>query len=440
MRPLPLILYSLAAWTLGPLALSRVTARLAGQGVAPERLAERGGKATLPRPDGPLVWLHGASVGETLSVMPLVARLTAQGLNCLITSGTATSAAILRQRLPQGALHQFAPLDSPVYVTRFLNHWRPDAAVFVESEIWPETLRLLDKRCTPRVLMNARLSARSMARWARWPRVARILFGEFAAIVTQTRAQYNAFAAMGMTNVRVGGNMKASANPPPCDHVELRALMVQLAGRRVWSAVSTHPGEEDAALAAHAAVLRQYPDAVLVLCPRHPNRAPEVASLIESCGMSYTRRSAGDAPGAQVYLADTLGETGLWYRLAQVTFLGASLAPKGGHNPWEVAACGRPLLTGPHVENVAVDMAILTESFAARILPDAAALGPTVLSLFADRSARRHMARSGRIKACSARTNVDHAVALVAGLIPPAASGVPRSRPTRNSPPESPHR
>ena len=439
-RPLPLTLYGVATWVSGPLILRRATARLAEQGVAAERLAERRGIATLPRPDGPLVWLHGASVGETLSVLPLVARLTAQGITCLVTSGTATSAQILAQRLPRGALHQFAALDRAPWVARFLTHWRPDVAVFVESEIWPETLRLLDQRRIPRVLMNARLSARSMARWARWPRAARVLFGGFTAIVTQTPAQYDAFADMDLTNARIGGNMKAAAGAPPHDTAALAALAGALAGRPVWTAVSTHPGEEAAALAAHATVLQQHPDAHLILCPRHPERGNELAALIAAQGLTRTRRSTGEAPGAQVYLADTLGETGLWFRLAAVTFLGGSLVAKGGHNPWEPSACGSALLTGPHLDNVADDMAALTAAGAARVLDDAAALGPAVLALLANPAATRRMGAAGQTQAAQLQVALDDAVALVAGLIPPAASASRQSPPTTNNPPESPHR
>ena len=420
MRPLPLLAYGLAARLLGPLVFARVGRRLAAQGVAAARIAERRGVAGLPRPAGRLIWFHAASVGESLSILPVVARLAGPGLTCLVTTGTATSAQILPPRLPAHALHQFAPLDSAPYVARFLRHWRPDLAVCVESEIWPETLRLLDGQGTPRVLLNARLSDRSLARWGKRPASTRALFGGFAAIIAQSPALRDALAAMGCTPARlsVGGNMKAAAGAPPADAAALAGLNAASAGRPVWAAVSTHAGEEAAALAAHRQVLAGQADALLILCPRHPDRAPDLMALIAATGLTVTRRSLAQGPVAQVFLADTMGETGLWFRLAPVVFLGGSLVDKGGHNPWEVAACGAALLTGRYLSNVAQDMETLTQSGAARIIPDAAALGPAVAGLLADPAAAQAMGRAGRATIRAVASRLDQIEADFRHLLP----------------------
>jgi len=420
MTPLPLRAYGLATRLLGPLVFVRIARRLAAQGVAQDRLAERRGIAARPRPSGRLIWFHAASVGESLSILPLLARLAAPGLTCLVTTGTATSAAMLPARLPAHALHQFAPLDCAPYIGRFLRHWRPDLAVFVESEVWPETLRLLDADGVPRVLLNARLSARSLARWARWPATARALFGGFAAIFAQTPAMRDALAALGCAQDRlqIGGNMKAASGAPPADPGTLAGLAALLQARPVWAAISTHEGEEAAALAAHRQVLDRHPGACLILCPRHPDRAAAVGALIRQTGLPFTQRSQAGDPTTPIYLADTMGETGLWFRLAPVVFLGGSLVEMGGHNPWEPAACGAALLTGPHLSNVAQDMDSLTRAGATRIIADAAALGPAVADLLADPAAARRMGAAGMAKQRASAMPVERIGAVLRALLP----------------------
>nr|WP_280922870.1 3-deoxy-D-manno-octulosonic acid transferase [Rubellimicrobium aerolatum] len=365
-------------------AWARVDARLGAQGVAEARRRERRGEPTRARPPGRLVWFHAASVGESLSVLPLV-RLVAREAAVLVTTGTATSAEVLARRLPPGAMHQFAPLDSSGAVGRFLDHWRPDLAVVVESEIWPQTLRMTAARGVPLVLMNARLSERTLTRWARAPRSARAVLGLFDRIVTQTEATREALVALGADPARtvVGGNMKASAGAPPGNPAEQMRLAAVLGNAPVWAAVSTHPGEEEAALAAHALLRARHPDARLILVPRHPERGDEVAALTDRQGMGWTRRSAGGRPTEPVYLADTLGETGLWFRLAPLAFLGGSFVPVGGHNPWEAAHCGAALLMGPLRETVKGDVAALETAGAARTVRDAEELGAVASELLA---------------------------------------------------------
>ncbi|WP_373353843.1 3-deoxy-D-manno-octulosonic acid transferase [Pseudoroseicyclus sp. CXY001] len=355
--PTPLLFtYMTAANLAAPVVLRQVTRGLARAGVDAARLGERAGRATLARPEGRLVWLHGASVGEGLSLLPLAGALRAEGAGVLLTTGTAAAAEILPGRLPEGALHQFAPLDAAWPLRRFLKHWRPDAVAFAESEIWPQTILRLQAEGVPLALVNARMSARSAARWAKRPATARALFSAFGLVAAQGEEMAARLAALRGGDaegaaVFDGGDAKAAAAPPPVDEKVLAALRAALGGRPVWAAVSTHPGEEAAVLAAHRQVLAAQPDTLLILVPRHPERGEDVARLAR--GLTLARRSSGESMAAAVYLADSLGETGLWFRLAGPVFLGGSLVEVGGHNPWEPAQLGRGVLHGPHVANAA---------------------------------------------------------------------------------------
>lgn len=390
----------LPAYTAGTALLAPALRLMAGRrlragGVGEARLPERSGHATLPRPPGRLAWVHAASIGESLSVLPVVERLVAVGVACLVTTVTATSAQVLGQRLPPGALHQFAPLDVPASVRRFLRHWRPDLAVTVESEVWPNALLRSSREGIPLVLLNARLSAGSLRAWGRAPRTAARVFRLFDRIVAQTPGTADALVALGADPARVlvGGNLKAAAGAPPADVAELTRLGPLLAGP-LWAAVSTHRGEEEAVLDAHARLLLTHPGARLILAPRHPERGDEVEGLARARGLPVARRSRGEAPTG-VILADTLGETGLWFRLAPVAFLGGSLVPAGGHNPWEPAACGAAVLTGPGVANVEADVAALVAAGGAAVV-EGAGLAGAVAALWDDPSRLAGMREAAR--------------------------------------------
>ncbi|MCU0945676.1 MAG: 3-deoxy-D-manno-octulosonic acid transferase, partial [Rubritepida sp.] len=336
----------------------------------PARLAERHGEATLARPPGPLLWLHAASVGESLSALPLLAALRAArpGLTALVTTGTVTSARLLATRLggPAAApdrsgempaspwlLHQVAPLDIAPWAGRFLDHWRPDAAVFVESELWPAMLGEIRARRIPAALVNARLSARSAARWGRARAVAAEALGTFGVILAQTQGDAARLATLTGRPVPCPGNLKHAAPPLPADEAELSRLSALIGDRPVWVAASTHPGEEEQVLAAHRLALAARPDLLLILAPRHPERGATVAEVAAAAGFAAPRRSQGSAPEGPVWIADTLGELGLWYRLARGAYLGGSLVPHGGQNPLEPARLGRAVAFGPHTANFA---------------------------------------------------------------------------------------
>jgi 3-deoxy-D-manno-octulosonic-acid transferase len=359
----------------------------------PARRPERRGVAGRPRPAGRLVWVHAASVGETLAVIDLVERLVARGTPVLVTSGTVTSAAIATERLPVGALHQYVPVDVGPWVERFLDHWRPDLAVFVESEIWPATIHALDRRGIPRVLVNARVSERSARRWHLLDGLPRALFGGFALVLAQSEADGERFAGLGAPCVRPTGNLKFDRPPLPVDAAELARLSGLLAGRPVWVAASTHDGEEAIAAAVHARLKTRLADLLTVIAPRHPRRGDEIEAALTAAGLRVARRSRAETPEAEtdVYLADTIGEMGLVYRLAPIAFVGGSLVPHGGQNPIEPARLGVAVLHGAAVRNFADLYRALDEGGAARRVADADDLAEAVAALLADESTRAAM-------------------------------------------------
>ena len=352
--PLSLRLYRAVTGLLEPLAGALLGGRARRGKEDPARMAERLGRAGAPRPEGRLVWLHGASVGETLSLLPLVQALHAAdpALTLLVTSGTRASAELLAQRLPPGALHQFVPLDIPGASARFLDHWRPDLAVFVESEVWPNLLDTLRLRDIPAALLSARLSASSLKGWTRARGMARALFSGFALVMAQDDETAAALAAFG---ARDDGrlNLKLAGSPLPVDEEALEETHAAAWGRPILLAASTHEGEEAVVLDAYER-LRGRPDRpLLVIVPRHPDRGPAIAELARGRGFSVNRQGAAERfdGDAEIHVADGLGELGLWYRLSAAALVGGSLLPGlAGHNPIEAARLNVPILTGAHVD------------------------------------------------------------------------------------------
>ncbi|XDA96812.1 3-deoxy-D-manno-octulosonic acid transferase [Sulfitobacter sp. LCG007] len=376
--PRPTLLYRAyvaLSFVLLPFAALMTLRKLRAAGVPVERAHERLGNATEQRPGGPLVWFHAASVGESLSVLALIARMgrARPRARFLITSGTATSARLIAERMPPNTFHQYAPLDGIGPMRRFLDHWRPNAAIFVESEIWPQMLRLTRARGIPMALVNARLSAGSQAGWLGRPKTAAYVFDVFDLILSQNDAMARTMVALGAPPERVerGINLKSLSDALPVRPDVVAEMERALSGRPRWVAASTHAGEERIVLDAHSRLLERWPDLCLILAPRHPQRGDDAAGAAAAAGLSCTRRSLGDAPTAQVYLADTLGELGNWYALTGFAFLGGSLFPIGGHNPFEVAQAEAAVLSGPHVANFAETFDEMEKCGAARITPDA---------------------------------------------------------------------
>lgn len=373
----------------GPAILRR---RLAAEKEDPARWGEKLGHPTLPRPQGALVWLHAVSVGEGLSVLPLLKALVGArtDVTVLLTCTTVTAAGLLRDRVPDRVILQYLPLDLPGPVTRFLAHWRPDVAVMVESEFWPRLIHATHAAGIPLILANARISDRSAARWQRMEGLARAILRRFTTLAAPDASMADRLVTLGAdpARVRVTGTLKRGADRLPVDPAELARLRAALAGRPVWCAASTHAGEEEIVAAAQCALRDQVPGSLCLLAPRHPARGAEVAALLAAQGLHVTRRSLGDAPGGDVHLADTLGEMGLWFDLAPVTLVAGSLvAGIGGHNAYEPAVHGSAILHGTLVGNFA-DLYARLDAAGAAVTVDAATLAPQVARLLTDEAAR----------------------------------------------------
>lgn len=399
MRAPPLYyLYVAATLLLAPFAAWATIRKLRQHGVPALRAHEKMGHASQPRMGGgQLIWFHAASVGESLSVLALIAKMgeLLPRAQFLITSGTATSAKLVAERMPPRTTHQFAPLDARGPLQRFLKQWRPDAAIFVESELWPLMLRMTRERGTPMALVNARLSAKSRSAWARHAGLAAYILDVFDLILTQNDEMAQAMVAMHAPADRVarGTNLKSLSAPLPTDPAVLAQARAALKGRPVWVAASTHPGEEEIVLTAHATLRETHPDLALILVPRHPDRSGEVAELITRAGLSFATRSKEELPRGNeaVYLADTLGELGNWYALTDLVFLGGSLKPIGGHNPFEVVQAEAAVLSGPHVSSFAETYAEMEAKGAAILVQDAPELAAAVADVL-DTAATRHKA------------------------------------------------
>lgn len=363
------------------------------------RFGERMGEASRPRPAGALAWIHGASVGESQSALALIERLLAErpDFHVLMTTGTVTSAKLLDTRLPPRAFHQYVPVDHAGWIQRFLEHWKPDLALWLESELWPNMIQGVADTGTPLVLLNGRMSEASFLRWKRVPFLIKPLLAQFALCLGQDDEQTQRLAALGAPKALSVGNLKYAAAPLPADAAGLARLQAAIGDRPLWLASSTHAGEEAAAGRVHRTLAASHPGLLTVIAPRHPDRGPEIAAELQALGLVVARRAAGDDPGrADIYLADTLGELGLFYRLAPIVFMGKSLLHEGGHNPLEPAQLDCALVSGPHMQNFAAVQDKLRASDAVTEVADEAALARGVDTLLRDPARRARLATAAR--------------------------------------------
>lgn len=348
-------LYRLATTLLEPFTPGILRRRAKRGKEDPVRMQERLGHASVARPEGALVWFHAVSVGESLSVLPVVERLRERrpDIAVLVTSGTVTSAGLLARRLPAGAIHQYAPLDTPGASKRFLDHWRPDVVVFVESEFWPNLILGADALGAKLILLSARVTEKTAKGWRRAPKLARELLQTFDAILPQDRATAERIGRFGVT-AGTQVNLKFIGEPLGCDEAELTRLRAAIGDRPVVLAASTHPGEEAIAVEAFRGLAARTPKPLLIVAPRHPDRGDEVVGLLKRAGLSVARRSQNEplTAGLDAYVADTLGEMGLMFRLSSMAVMGGSFVEGvGGHNPLEPARLGVPPVTGPNAFN-----------------------------------------------------------------------------------------
>ncbi|NGM46499.1 3-deoxy-D-manno-octulosonic acid transferase [Rhodobacter sp. SGA-6-6] len=365
--------------------------RLARGKEDPARWREKLGEPSVPRPEGPLVWLHAVGLGEVLALRGLIAAMAAQRpeLSFLVTSSARSSAQVMAANLPPRTTHQFLPVDAPRYLRRFIAHWQPGLSVWAEQDLWPGAVLEADRAGVPLALVNARMNAAAFVRRNRVRGLYAGLLSRFRLIAAQDRATADNLAALGAGQVRVTGSLKAAAPPLAADPAELEAMQRALAGRPIWLLASSHEEDESVALAAHGERLVAAPETLLVIVPRDPPRGPAICAAAEALGLTVTRKSLAPhpAPTAQVHVADAFGELGLWYRLAPLALIGGTFGPTEGHNPWEPAALDCAILHGPRTANFAADFAQLDGAGAA--LPVTAGTLPQALAQdHSDRTAR----------------------------------------------------
>jgi 3-deoxy-D-manno-octulosonic-acid transferase len=353
-----------------PLINALLKRRIAQGKEDPARVSEKQGKPSALRPEGPLIWLHGASVGEALSMLPLIDTLSSvrPDLQFLVTTGTLTSAQLMAERLPATARHQFSPLDHPAYWERFYEHWHPDLGVIIESELWPNMIMCARDYDVPLVLANARLSEKSTRGWARVKKSIAHLLGNFQLVLAQDSGSAGRLKDLGVERVSVPGNLKMDAGPLVADASDFEALSTQIGGRPCWVAASTHDGEEALVARIHAALKHNFPDLLTILAPRHPARGASIADELATQEIDVAQRSTGDAISAttDIYLADTLGEMGLVFSLAPIAFVGGSFVNVGGHNPLEAARLNSAILFGAYMYNFTDAARELVDAEAAR--------------------------------------------------------------------------
>lgn len=391
------------------------------------RVDERLGLAGVPRPEGLVVWLHGVSVGETLSLLPLVERFreVRPDMAVLVTSGTITSAQLLARRLPAGAVHQYAPVDGPAAVAAFLDHWRPSLGILVESELWPNLIIEAQARAIPLVLASARITEKTATGWARFPGAARRLLSAFARVLPQDEASAERLRGLG---ARIDGqvNLKLAGGPLPHDAAAFTQLSAAIGDRPVVVAASTHEGEEIALVRALDRVAERL---CLIIVPRHPERSAEIATALKRDGYALALRSAGQplTRETDLYVADTLGEMGLFLRLADVVVMGGSFAPAiglaavGGHNPLEPARLGKPAVTGPDASNWQAVTAALAEAGGLAVVATPGDLPAVIEPLLADPAAAKAMGERARRAAADAGSGLETLWRAIEPLLPPPA-------------------
>src|SRR5664279_3156529 len=389
--PMTLRVYQRLSSAMLPLAPALIKRRLKQGKEDPARVGERRGMSKDIRPHGPLVWIHGASVGEVLAAVGLIEKLRALNIRILLTSGTVTSAAIVAKRFPADIIHQYVPYDSPRYVARFLDHWRPSLALFIESDLWPNLILASAARRLPLILINGRMSQRSFPRWRRMAGTISALLGRFDVCLAQSRLDAERFTALGSRNVLTTGNLKLDVAAPSADPAKLERLMAVTRGRPLIVAASTHPGEEEILIEAHRTLAGFFPSLLTVIVPRHPNRGETVARMVEASGLHGALRSREELPTAatDIYVADTMGELGLFYRLAPIVFMGGSLVEHGGQNPVEAVKLGAAVVHGRHVFNFTDVYEALDASGGAKNADSQEALVKQLGRLLADPAARK---------------------------------------------------
>lgn len=352
-------IYNTLVRTLYPIVIRRYIEKRKKMGKEDvKRFNERVGRPTKPRPDGRLIWLHGASVGESISMLPLINRLLEiyPDAHVMVTTGTTTSAEVMAKRLPERAFHQYLPIDNPVFAARFVRHWQPTIALWFESEFWPAMLSTIKRRNIPLILINGRISNKSFKRWQQFDFVIKELLDCFTACLGQSEEDAYRLRALGAKDAMCLGNLKYAGLPIPVDAEKKKDIQDEIGERPVWLVSSTHSDEESKIGRYIKELIAKHEGLLTIIAPRHPNRGVEIKELLqEKYQLKTALRSANEKimPETEVYIADTIGEMGIWYELCPIVFIGGSLVPHGGQNFMEPSRCRDAVIVGPHMHNFA---------------------------------------------------------------------------------------
>jgi 3-deoxy-D-manno-octulosonic-acid transferase len=380
----------------------------------PVRLKERFGYASQKRPSGLLIWIHAASVGEANSVLLLMRLLREQlpAANLLMTTGTVSSAELMKSRLPEDVIHQYAPLDTPDITARFIRHWKPEAAFFVESELWPNLIIAADRYSCFLGILNGRMSDNSFRSWNKKPAMIRELMHCFNVVFAGSKDDAARYKQLGAKRVLELGNLKYDALELGCDEAELAVMRNQIGSRPVWLAASTHSGEEEHIIKTHKLLAATRPNLLTIIVPRHATRGAELCSLLRRHGKAAQRSKKEAITGdTNFYLADTMGELGLFYRLSELVFMGGSIAQHGGQNPLEPARLTCAIISGPHVHNFTDIYRELADHQACLMISSGTELAACVDGLLRDSGKRAQLGRNAKYyvedHAGSAQAHVD---------------------------------
>jgi 3-deoxy-D-manno-octulosonic-acid transferase len=391
-------LYKFASKILGPAIDGYLLYRKRKGKEDSERFDERIGKASIARPEGKLVWVHAASIGEAISVIPLIKRIQAENeyLNFLFTTGTVTSSKILQNKLPKNIIHQYVPVDRYHAVRRFLDHWRPNLAIWVESELWPNLVTETREDGCPIVLVNGRMSSDSYEKWKKYNNFVQNILSQFSLCAVQTEDDATKFKEHGAKNVIVAGNLKYEAPALPADPGETGKLINMIGDRQIWLAASTNKGEEEYISFVHEKISEKHDKLLTIIAPRHPERSAEISSALSAKGLNVALRSKGDEITSEtnVYLADTVGEMGIFYRLCGIVFMGGSLIERGGQNPLEAARLECAILSGMNTQNFQEIYSELEKNSAVMTVKDAADLGTKIDLLLSDHDRQEALANA----------------------------------------------
>lgn len=389
-------LYQWLTWISAPFIDAYLLHRKGKGKEDPQRFRERYGYASIPRPKGKLIWVHAASVGEAFSVLPLMHAITAQysGINMVLTTGTVSSAHLIENRLPENIFHHYVPVDRVTAVKRFLGHWQPDLAMWVESELWPNLVTETKKHC-PILLLSGRISNDSYRKWKRYRGLIKTILESFSLILAQSDIDAERFKTLGAAQVKLIGSIKYSAPALPSDPKKMGELVASIGERPVWLGASTHKGEEVILGNIHNALKEVQHGLLTIIAPRHPQRGKEIAQELTALGLKVALRSQQEkiAPDIDVYIADTLGEMGMFYRLVPIVFIGGTLIDRGGQNPLEPARLECAIIFGPSMENFHKIKTELLQHDAAISVENAQMLQEAVAELMSDHNRQEVLAK-----------------------------------------------